>query len=302
MNEQYLRQLHSYLERVFFPFISISEVEMRRSADRLETFRLTRSLVALSFQMETGCEPEEACIAITDGFGDNGIDGIFCSQVSQTLYFNQSKYHRNGSGSIELGETLKFLRGVRAILFQQDYSNFCERITRRSFEINQCLDDINVRVVLLLTYLGEQRLSKEIREEMDRFIVEANGNYDTYSYKVQRFDDMYGFIRNQHAKINSPIDLQVHNWVECAYPLKTLYGQVNGKALVDIIDRFGPSVFSQNIRLHLGDTEVNKGILATIEREPDLFWYYNNGITILANKLRNMSLAVTAPRRAPSGC
>jgi hypothetical protein len=170
-------------------------------------------------------------------------------------------------------------------LFQQDYSDFEETISNRSFEINQCLDDIEVRVVLLVTYLGEQWISAPVEKELEGFLQEANGNYDTYSYKVLRFDDLYGFVRNQHSKKNSPIDLQVLNWVECSLPLKTLYGQVNGKALVDIVDKFGASVFSQNIRLHLGDTEVNRGIVKTVKANPELFWYYNNGITILADKI-----------------
>ena len=33
----------------------------------------------------------------------------------------------------------------------------------------------------------------------------------------------------------------------------------------------------------LGNTEVNKEIENTIQNQPDKFWYFNNGITLIAN-------------------
>lgn len=37
----------------------------------------------------------------------------------------------------------------------------------------------------------------------------------------------------------------------------------------------------------LGATEVNDEVKRTIEEQPENFWYYNNGITIVAESIKN---------------
>ena len=40
---------------------------------------------------------------------------------------------------------------------------------------------------------------------------------------------------------------------------------------------------SGNVRGFLGSTEINRGMEATLTREPEYFWYYNNGVTIVCD-------------------
>ena len=48
-------------------------------------------------------------------------------------------------------------------------------------------------------------------------------------------------------------------------------------------------LFSANVRDYLGskssDSNINNGIKKTAEREPENFWAYNNGLTILVKFL-----------------
>ena len=39
-------------------------------------------------------------------------------------------------------------------------------------------------------------------------------------------------------------------------------------------------LFSYNLREHIKQANVDDGINRTIQKEPDKFWFYNNGITI----------------------
>ena len=53
-----------------------------------------------------------------------------------------------------------------------------------------------------------------------------------------------------------------------------------GKVLAAIYDRWGTRLLEQNVRVFLQHRgKVNKGIKATIENEPNMFFAYNNGIT-----------------------
>jgi AIPR protein len=56
-----------------------------------------------------------------------------------------------------------------------------------------------------------------------------------------------------------------------------------GRQLAAIYDRWGPRLLEQNVRSFLqARGGVNKGIRRTIDKDPDMFFAYNNGITATA--------------------
>lgn len=61
-------------------------------------------------------------------------------------------------------------------------------------------------------------------------------------------------------------------------PLKWLY---------DISRKYKKPLFSANVRDYLGsrksDANINNGIKESAENEPEMFWVYNNGITVIVN-------------------
>ncbi len=59
-----------------------------------------------------------------------------------------------------------------------------------------------------------------------------------------------------------------------------------GQVLAAIYDRWGTRLLEQNVRVFLQHRgKVNKGIRATIENEPNMFFAYNNGITATAEQV-----------------
>ncbi|MGW4071635.1 AIPR family protein [Nocardia grenadensis] len=56
------------------------------------------------------------------------------------------------------------------------------------------------------------------------------------------------------------------------------YRYVSGKL-------FQPAHFGRNIRNALGRTAVNEALVTTLRQEPHHFWYFNNGITVLAERI-----------------
>lgn len=60
---------------------------------------------------------------------------------------------------------------------------------------------------------------------------------------------------------------------------------IPGKALADIYDLYGSRLLEGNVRAFLNTTvKVNKGIRATIQKEPSMFFAYNNGIAATASE------------------
>ena len=61
---------------------------------------------------------------------------------------------------------------------------------------------------------------------------------------------------------------------------------IPGKVLAAIYDRWGTRLLEQNVRVFLQHRgKVNKGIRATLENEPSMFFAYNNGITATAEEV-----------------
>ncbi len=59
-----------------------------------------------------------------------------------------------------------------------------------------------------------------------------------------------------------------------------------GRALADIYDKYGSRLLEGNVRSFLSATgKINKGIRATILKEPGMFFAYNNGIACTASAL-----------------
>lgn len=58
-----------------------------------------------------------------------------------------------------------------------------------------------------------------------------------------------------------------------------------GKMLAEVYDRYGERLLEQNVRTFLQFRgKVNKGIRNTIKNEPDMFFAYNNGLTVTAEE------------------
>ena len=58
------------------------------------------------------------------------------------------------------------------------------------------------------------------------------------------------------------------------------------RILASLYDRFGGRILEQNVRAFLGDNrKVNKGIRDTLRTEPEMFFAFNNGLTVTVSEL-----------------
>ncbi|GAB7387450.1 hypothetical protein BSNK01_12860 [Bacillaceae bacterium] len=137
-----------------------------------------------------------------------------------------------------------------------------------------------------MIYTGRQNISEEVNQAFEDFFNEYNDISPIFSLNLIKLDDIYRFISRgaNGSPINSEIVL--YKWSDIKEPLPSFYGLIAGNDLGELYKKFGRQLFSPNIRVHLGETEVNDGIKHTISESPELFWYFNNGITVLCDSIR----------------
>src|SRR5271165_3466297 len=79
---------------------------------------------------------------------------------------------------------------------------------------------------------------------------------------------------------------------------------MRGDKIAELFEKAGSRLFARNVRGYLGhdQSSVNEAMAETLQDEPDHFFYYNNGITILCEEAKKEShegseaLYVTQPQ------
>ncbi|WP_417564865.1 AIPR family protein [Marinobacter sp.] len=285
-----LRQIENYLEENFFPNIDISDLDLKKESEPdLKNKKTTRSLAAISVNMMSESTIKDACVSVTDGFKDNGLDAIYYAEQEKCLYVIQSKYNTDGNGSIDTGDTRKFIGGVKKLI-KPDFSSFNEKIQKRKEEITQNLLDPQNRFHLIIVHSGKDKISKDCEEIVNEFLDSNNEIADQFHFTEINLKDIHKYVSS--GALAKPIDHEaaIHNWSFIKGPLRSVYGQIAGSDLASWYDSSGPHLFAPNIRVYLGNTEVNEGITETVNESPDMFWYYNNGITALCSKVTKKPL------------
>lgn len=249
-----------------------------------EKIKNSRSLAALAVSMLSEATDIDACAAITDDFEDQGIDAIYFSEKEKTLLLVQAKHHQSGNGSIDVGELNKFLKGVSRLI-QGKFNVFNKKIRDRKDEILSILMNSQNRFNLILIHSGKDDISIHCQKEIDDFLDKNNEIGEKFYFSHKNIKDIYKFISNGAATKPIDEDLVIHNWNHLSNPIRSVYGQIAGIDLANIFTKHGQFLFSPNIRVYLGNTDVNEGIITTVEENPELFWYFNNGITILCDKI-----------------
>ena len=72
--------------------------------------------------------------------------------------------------------------------------------------------------------------------------------------------------------------------------IETWIVTVSSKEIEKMVEYEKKQLFATNIRGFLGeDTPMNKSMIETLNDDPEDFWYYNNGITMVCEKCREFN-------------
>lgn len=246
---------------------------------------LSRSLSAFVISSISECTTIQAGFAVTDGGEDNGIDAIHVDPDTCTIYVVQSKWIHSGKGEPSNGDVKKFLSGIKDIL-NCNFSRFNSRIQEKEDQIVKAMQMPASRLVGCLAYTGVNSLAEPSRRDLGDFLNEVNDVSEYLNFKIINQSEIYKLLSNsiEGAPIN--IDIGLKNWGSVKHPSMAYYGQINGAELKHWWNEYGVKILKKNIRSGLGETDVNQEISQTIKRSPENFWFYNNGITLIAQKIK----------------
>lgn len=262
-----------------------------------DTKILTRCLAAYAIYNSIGCSRIDAATSVVDGGDDNGIDALYYSPSSRQLLMVQSKWIKSGVGEPDSGEIGKFCRGVRD-LFNMDFDRFNQKVLNKQTTISHALAEYETRYSIILIDTGDRGLAVHAKRQIDDLLHEMNDAGEGITDQLVQFDRMnQGKIHTSLALSagNLPINFEVglSQWGKVNEPHGAFYGMVAGEEVAKWWSDNGRRLFDKNLRQVLGKTDVNDEIKSTLNKSPDKFWYYNNGITIVASKIEKSMVGGT---------
>ncbi|MFF2475071.1 AIPR family protein [Streptomyces sp. NPDC058066] len=241
---------------------------------------LSRALAATAVQILTDCTAEESVAAVTDGRDDLGIDAVAISSTTNELWLIQAKWNSRGEARFGETEALKLIHGFRT-LDSQRFDRFNARFQVFSDRIHQVLTASNPRVYLVAVLMGNQGVTTSARQILDDALLDFGGAAE---YRILSKADIYAAI----LEGSSPEPLKItatlsEGWFSHDMPYRAFVGTVSAEEVAWWYQEHGNSLFALNVRKFLGSTAVNQKLAASPMENPDEFWYFNNGVTIVCD-------------------
>ncbi|HNW97886.1 MAG TPA: AIPR family protein [Bacteroidales bacterium] len=288
MSILHINQISSKIQDLFKSHLELSDIGAKdnQKDDKI----ITRCLAAYAIYNSLEISEQQAAQSVVDGGDDNGIDAIFYSPTNKKMIIVQSKWSKDGSGEPESAGVAKFCTGVRD-LFNLKFDRFNEKIKRRQNEIELALGEYDTKYELIfIDTCTSLNLAIHSNRHIEDLLNEMNNIGDSNA------ENLVSFYRLNQSKVHSSlaqsagnaaidIELGLTNWGAVNDPFKAYYGMVSGNEIVQWWKNYNVRLFEKNIRQVLGSTDVNEEIEKTLQTRPELFWYFNNGITIISDSI-----------------
>lgn len=248
----------------------------------------------------------EASASLCNGPRDKGLDAVYIDHKCKAVFLVQAKYRqtlgtktesRNDIVSFaELGRLFEAANRQDFLDFTQDMDEQAKRLLQ---EAQRQITKHSFRLELCYVTLGN--VSSALQKEAQKIIRQAA--CEVYWTLLDAGKSM-SLLRDYLDGVAPPIpslDLEFEkgNGVsvngtmqryEKGADIETWVFSMRGDAIAELYDFAGVRLFARNVRGFLGsNTLVNRTMKTTLEVEPDRFFYYNNGITILCEDAKKES-------------
>ena len=284
-----LIRVQTKLDELFQGKIDLSDVT---NPDEIENKFYTRALAAIAVVMCSGVDYELAAKSVTDDYHDMGIDAIYNDTVQKKLVLVQSKWRKDGTGSVSQEEAHTFAEGINRII-NLELSGCNKKIAAKQSEIDAAIRDMDYQIESIFCHTGSQGMSTYALRPIDDLLGKANitGANELLTFSEVKLQEIYEFLANGQNGDNITLnDVVLTNWGMVDTPFKAYYGSISVSAIGEWYNQYGNRLFAKNIRYYKGSTEVNQGIKDVLKNEPDNFFYYNNGIKLLCKKITRKAL------------
>lgn len=230
---------------------------------------------------------------------DKGVDAIFFEYDLSIIYLIQAKY-REGSTGHEGRSDILALANLGETLLGNDENRFNRLVEKPtdplvSESLIKARKLLRKKYKLSLHYITTGNVSDNHIHEAESFIEKFS---DSVSFEVYGKKEISRLVEDYEAGVAPPIpsiDIPVQkgelfNRYDYQKGISAWIFTIKGDQLGKLFKNIGVRIFARNIRGFLGNTKINRGMENTIRTEPEFFWYFNNGVTIICDDAKEIKI------------
>jgi hypothetical protein len=282
MSHVQVNHIKATLDETFRGKLTVHDHDAKCEDDIDQRF-YSRSLAAYALLNLASASVQDAIDSITDGYQDNGIDAIFYDDKQLILYLVQSKFIENGVGEPDNGDIRKFKDGI-IDLVQERFERFNKKVNAKKEDIKLAFAESKIKLNIILVYTGKG-FSPANQTVINDVIKELNDSTDWVVFTDYNLKALHSAVTIGLSGKDIDRELTLSNWGTVDEPFTAYYGQISAYDLALLWKDYRKKLFLDNIRSFIGTSEINDQISKTIQNEPHMFIYFNNGVTLLANKI-----------------
>lgn len=226
-------------------------------------------------------DPDAALEFLTDGANDGGIDAIFNDPNSEgnDMVIVQSKYYESTplTGQDVAGELYKITQTIKSI-DNFKVSNLNEHVVSAYRNAKSQMEETGeIRVVFFTSYDPK---NKRERTKLEKINTEI---FKSYSLEMNFRADIEAQIETiDNGKLCVDYDkLELDRKDNYLRYEDSVIVNISAQSLQNLQNRRRNGLLGMNLRYYVRQKTVDDGIQQTITREPENFWYKNNGIIIV---------------------
>ncbi|MDI2125098.1 AIPR family protein [Yinghuangia seranimata] len=274
--------MRSALIATYRGLIDESDLQRNSEPERDRAF-LSRAVAATAIRHVTGWAHEDCAAAVVDGSHDNGIDAVAVTEASR-VWLVQAKWKDSGTAGFQTDAARAFIEGLH-LLEHRKFDLFNDRITPFTQKLDAALRDTNLKITLVVAVVGNDPLHDDTKAILNRAVDDHYGHGPMLDYRLMGAAELLQQLRDDRSPDPVHITARMPQWIKRDLPFPAYQGSVSAGQVAEWYDEHGSKLFTENIRQSLGATRINTGIQQTLTGEPDNFWYFNNGITILCDEI-----------------
>jgi hypothetical protein len=286
MSKAHARYVRKAIESRFSDLIDLSDQTNPSTDERHQAF-LSRGLAALARQLMSPCTDVAAAQSVVDGREDWGIDAVVVDPPSPQshIWLIQAKWSDNLRGKFGMDEVNRMIDGLDYIVGLQ-FDKFNNRFGRHVSRLEEALDNASPKITLVLALMRVEPLSPDIDQLLREKISHFNQVDEMVNYKILDLRDFHRALLGDAAAPKIDTRVQLQGFGQEISPARAFYGTMTAPDVADLFSEHRRGLFARNIRDALDLTDVNLKIRNTLFEQPEHFWYFSNGITVLCESIK----------------
>jgi hypothetical protein len=277
--------------------------EVEEMKERFPKLKADELFVAWFMKCYITENEQDGVASLVGGPSDKSVDAVYIDNAARKVFVVQGKYRQKINSNVEKRSDILAFSGIaQSFADDEAFKEYCNGLavdtSGKAQEARKRIKLQNYRLHLYFVTTGKcsPALIKEAKTDVRRNNASADIDIIEGKGVLRLLSDYLDGVAPPVPLLE--LEIESGNGVTLSGVLQRFDKQTKIESWVvpvavdqiaQMYDSAGIRIFARNIRGYLGNTNINRNLKETLSTEPDYFWYYNNGITIVCDSAEQIS-------------